>query len=125
MKRNWSVVRSVLEQVEAGTIDRFVRERQFLNDPECASKEVFLGHVEILIDAGILKHCSVERGTSGKFEFHDFRGAYITMHGHDLLDALRDEPIWNRIVQKAEKGGVMISWEFIKAAIPIVMSEIL
>lgn len=59
-------------------------------------------------------------------------GVYITMHGHDLLDALRDdldalrdEPIWNRIVQKAEKGGVMISWEFIKAAIPIVMSEIL
>ena len=124
MKRNWSVIRSVLEQVEADTIERYIRDREYLNDPECASKEVFLGHVKILIDAGILQYCSVKRGVSCKFESYDFRGIFMSMDGYDLLGALRSEIVWNKIAQKAEKCGVPISWTFFKAAFPVVISEL-
>lgn len=50
---------------------------------------------------------------------------YISMQGHDLLDALRDEVVWKRITKKTATAGTVLSWEFIWAAIPIVMVDIL
>ena len=46
------------------------------------------------------------------------------MQGYDLLDALRDQNVWDRIKGRAKKAGVTISWEFIKAALPKVLSDI-
>jgi len=42
----------------------------------------------------------------------------------DLLDALRDQNVWDRIKGRAKKAGVSLSWEFIKASIPVVIGEI-
>lgn len=124
MKRNWKVVRIILEQVEKETLADFIRTKQYLSDAETADADVLLGHVEIMIDAGILKNCRVTRGSSGHVESWDLRAPFITMYGHDLLDALRDETVWNRLTSRAKQVGVSLSWEFIKAAIPIVMTEI-
>lgn len=124
MKRNWNVIRIILEHVEDESLGSFIRTKEFMKDAETADPNILLGHVEILIEAGVLRNCRVSRGGDGKFESWDLRAPYISMQGHDLLDALRDEAIWKRIVRKATNAGTAISWEFIKAAIPIVMAEI-
>lgn len=46
------------------------------------------------------------------------------MSGHDLLDALRDQKIWNAIKLKSKQIGISLSWEFIKASIPIVIQNL-
>lgn len=46
MKRNWKVVRIILEQVEKETLADFIRTKQYLSDAETADADVLLGHVE-------------------------------------------------------------------------------
>lgn len=66
----------------------------------------------------------MQRNSDGSFNFWDLRGVYITMSGHDLLDALRDQKIWNAIKLKSKQIGISLSWEFIKASIPIVIQNL-
>ena len=87
------------------------------------AKTVVLGHFEILLDVGILKNGQVTRRSDGSFEYWDFQGVYISMSGHDLLDALRDKTIWEKIKRMSKRSGVSLSWEFIKAAIPIAIQQ--
>lgn len=125
MIRKWKVVRLILEQVEKGTIQQYTDNIVSSGVIDDVSSEEFLGHIEILIDAGILRNCTIERDRKGNFIMPDMRKAFISMQGHDLLDALRDSTLWNSIVQKSVNTGVSLSWEFIKAAIPVVIKEIL
>ena len=124
MIRNWEVIRLILEQIEGGTLYEFITSGKADKHHLLRGQDaILLGHVELLIDAGILKHCSVTRNSAGDFVDWDFRGVYITMQGHDLLDALRDENVWDEIKEKAKIAGVTISWEFIKAAIPLILTK--
>lgn len=122
MKRNWDTVEVILTHAELGDLQSYATQKRYLQSK--ITEADFIGHVEILQDAGILRNCSVSRDNHGDFAFFDFHGAFITMHGHDLLDALRDAPVWGRIKEKAGLANVSISWEFIKAAIPVVMKEL-
>lgn len=124
MKRNWTVIRVLLEQVEAEHLSDFIRSQEYARDALTADPDILLGHIEILIDAGILKNCSVNRSPAGGFDSWDLRAPFITMAGHDLLDALRDATVWNSIKERARKAGISLSWEFIKAAIPAVMRDL-
>lgn len=125
MIRNWDIVRLILEKIEQNKISEFIESGEvnshvLLQDDANA----FLGHVEILLDAGIIKNCVVKRDANGDFCQWDFRGVYISMQGHDLLDVLRDAKVWNKIKANAKRAGVKLSWEFIKASIPLVLSKI-
>ena len=125
MKRDWQTIRVILEQVESGKLKQYYESRKFDDDPDVRSEENFLGHIEILIDAGILKHCSVKRDTYGRFANFYPNGVFISMHGHDLLDAMRDESLWERLITKARQSGLSLSWEVIKASMPVVIGEML
>ncbi len=126
MIRNWDVVRLILEKIEKNQIANFIESGEVNTHPLLSKDvDVFLGHVEILLDAGIIRNCIVNRGRDGSFTQCDFRGVYITMQGHDLLDALRDATVWNEIKTKAKIAGVTLSWEFIKAAIPLVLANLI
>lgn len=125
MVRDWDIVRLILEKIEKNQITNFIESGDVnTNSLLVHDENAFLGHVEILLDAGIIKNCTVTRGRDGRFCQWDFRGVYITMQGHDLLDALRDATVWNEIKAKAKFAGVTLSWEFIKAAIPLVLTNL-
>ena len=123
MKRDWNVVRVILERVEDGSLKDYDK-RGLYRDELKITQDDFVGHLEILADAGILKNVTVTRDSLGEFRFCVYDRAFISMAGHDLLDALRDRAVWSRIKDKAVQSGVGISWEFIKAAIPVVMQEL-
>lgn len=123
MKRDWNVVRVILERVEDGSLKDYDK-RGLYRDELKITQDDFVGHLEILADAGILKNVTVTRDSLGEFRFCVYDKAFISMAGHDLLDALRDRAVWSRIKDKAVQSGVSISWEFIKAAIPVVMQEL-
>lgn len=122
MKRDWELVKSVLEHIEKGDFVQYIEEGNYIADG--IDEKDYFGHIEILLDAGIIKNGSITRNARGQIISYGFNGLFITMRGHDLLDALRDKNVWNRIKQKSINTGVSISWEFIKAAIPVVMKDI-
>ena len=122
MKRDWNVIEEILLHIEEGDIEKYVKKESFLTDLGI-DEDTFFGHVELLIDAKIIKNCSVSRGISGRFQSYCFNGVFITMEGHDLLDAMRNKPFWTKIKAKATSSGLGLSWEFIKAAIPVVIKE--
>lgn len=124
MKRDWKIIRKVLELIESENLKKYLEEELYVPELQ-TTDDVFLGHIEILIDAGIVRNAEVRRTAGGTFSFCSVNGVFISMEGHDLLDALRDTTVWSRIVAKAKHVGVSISWEFIKAAIPVVMKELL
>ena len=108
MKRNWDTIRIILEKVEAGELPVYLEKEKYLASG--MSEDDVLGHIEIMLDAGILQNGKITRGRE---------------HLHDLLDALRDQNVWLRIRNKARQAAVSLSWEFIKAAMPVVMRELL
>lgn len=122
MKRDWHIIEVVLTHVEAGDIASYDTQKRYLRDG--ISEDDFVGHLEILNDAGILRGCSIQRGANGQYSFCNVSHAFITMQGHDLLDAVRNDTVWGRIKAKAAQSGASLSWEFIKAAIPVVMQEL-
>lgn len=123
MKRDWQVVREILTRIEADELGEFVRSGGYKDMPLALSDADFLGHIEIMEEAGIIKNCAVRRDASGKFTGYSLEGVYITMQGHDLLDALRDKAVWSRVKQSAKQAGVSLSWEFIKAAVPLIIKK--
>lgn len=123
MKRDWRVIQTVLEHVEKGDLRAYMKDGLFRDELDI-TEEDFCGHIEILGDAGILRNVTVTRDHQGEIRFCSVEKAFITMAGHDLLDALRDQTVWKRIKDKSKAVGVSISWEFIKAAIPVIMKEL-
>lgn len=123
MKRNWDTIRIILAQVEAGELLVYLEKDRYLDSG--MSEDDVLGHLEIMLDAGILQNGRITRGWAGKFSQYDVQDVFISMAGHDLLDALRDQNVWVRIRNKARQAAVSLSWEFIKAALPVVMRELL
>ena len=123
MKRDWKIIRAILEHIEAEDLSVCLAKYSYVKELS-TNEEEFLGHIEILLDAGIIRNAEVRRSSSGTFSAFSVNGVFITMQGHDLLDALRDSTVWTRIKEKAVNAGVSLSWEFIKAAIPAVMKDL-
>ena len=77
MKRDMSLVREILQEVESW--DAGVEKIIHLSDRDDA---IVQGHVELLSDAGLL---NVETIRSLEAVFHNIKG--ITWTGYDLLDS--------------------------------------
>lgn len=106
MKRNWDVIRKVLVRVEEEP-----DESGNLNS-ECfdgISPEVAVYHIRLLIEAGLLVGSCPE--TTGVPWCHLQR---MTWAGHEFLDAIRRDTVWNRVREIARDRGIDLSFEVIK-----------
>lgn len=85
MKRDWKVIRTILEHIEREDLNEYLNEERY--GPELQiTEDVFTGHIEILADAGVIRNAEVRRMASGDISFCAVNGAFISMQGHDLLD---------------------------------------
>ena len=74
MKRNWDTIRIILEKVEAGELPVYLEKETYLDSG--MSEDDVLGHIEIMLDAGILQNGKITRGWAGsKFMARDGRQA--------------------------------------------------
>lgn len=64
MKRDWKIVRKILERIESEDLKSYLEEDRY--GPELhTTEDIFIGHIEILIDAGIIRNAEVRRTASG------------------------------------------------------------
>lgn len=109
MKRDMDVVRHILMRIEELTPGS-VQEAQLLTDEWDADTISY--HAALMIEAGLLEGTPIET-----FGSHYARVIItgITWEGHDFLEAIRDESVWNKTKSKVVETAGTVSLEVLKA----------
>jgi len=97
MKRNMSLVRSLLLQLEGhimeeGKIVALYTDRTDMAIEGYTSNQIGY-HFGLLVDAGFIENGDTKSSSPGSNPLY-FRG--LTWAGHDYLDAVRDPEIWKK-----------------------------
>lgn len=109
MKRNWGTIRELLTKVEECTLPtEMVRLGSF--PPERAAEVSY--HMALLIEAGLVNG-QVSR-TIGP-EINDFFGQRLTREGHEFLDAIRSNTVWQKTKKTFVEQGVSMTFDLVKA----------
>lgn len=96
MKRDDEYIRNILLELE-GSDSPFLQVAQTTWSPSDHDQKNMY-HIELLCDVGYL-----QRHSQSQFR--------LTSQGHDYLESIRDETIWNKTKEGAAKvGGVSISF---------------
>lgn len=113
MKRDWEVIRNVLEEIEAmePTARSYFTFASY-NDPVKAD------HVELMRAAGFL---SGKR--DGSMRDVVITGADLTWAGHDLLDTIRSKTIWAKVKSSAKAKGIELTFEAVKTLSKYALEE--
>lgn len=117
MKRNWDTIRRILIKAEAlPTADSVLESDQVdFIDPQAAAY-----HMRLIIEAGLA--AGHVRQASGPPSAHI---ECLTWEGHELLDSLRRETVWNRIKELAREKGMDLSLDAIRLLAKLVLEQVL
>src|SRR5262245_38120038 len=102
MKRDMDLARTILEQVEEkseGTGD------VALDIPGRTQREISY-HVMLLNQAGLLDAIDVSNSETGLY----WLAVSLTYQGHEFLDAIRNDTVWNKVKQTVKEKGASIEW---------------
>ncbi len=111
MKLDYDLIKEILQTVEDnsdGVTRKNITISSFKTHNE--SKQEYLRfnyHYKILFDIGLVVGESVEVYTtdSGMIPSH-FYYTGLTFEGHETLDAMRNDTVWNKIKGNAKKAGI-------------------
>ena len=108
MERNWDTIREVLIKFEE--LDPKKGPLQLKDFPEDRTYE-YSYHVELLLEAGLI-HGEMSK-TLGRHA-QSFWADRLTWEGHELLDAIRSDTVWNKTKSSFVKCGLSMTLDLIK-----------
>jgi len=109
MKRNWDTIRELLIKVEGCTLPtEVVRLSQF---PSERAAEISY-HMTLLIEAGLVKGQVAQTIDPGP---KDFFAQRLTWQGHEFLDAIRSNTVWERTKKTFLEKGVEMTFDLVKS----------
>jgi len=107
MKRNWEIVRDILIKVESNEAgSKPLENRDFPDDLKFEYSE----HVEILFEAKLIKGNLFQDLKPPK----SYSITGITWEGYELLDAIRNETIWNKTKNLIKDSGTSVGLQLLK-----------
>lgn len=109
MKRNWELVRKILIKLEE---QETVNGQLFPDAIIGFDAETVCYHMDLLDQAGLIKARSVA-SLGGK---DNCVGLSITWDGHEFLDKIRRDTIWNKVKGIAREKSLDLSIDVIKLA---------
>lgn len=109
MKRDWDLIRNVLEEIEGLPEQHFQGSiyKMGMNAP--AVEQDRFRHLILLAQAGFV---------SGKEVFIDgpaFQQPELTWAGHELLDTIREKPMLEKIKAEAKKRAIPLTFDSVVA----------
>ena len=108
MKRNWDTIREVLIKFEA--LDPESGALQLDDFPEDRAYE-YSYHVELLLEAGLI-HGEMSKTMGGHAQ--SFWADRLTWEGHEFLDAIHSDTVWDKTKTTFTKGGLSMTFDLIK-----------
>ncbi|MNJ34592.1 hypothetical protein D3C77_293110 [compost metagenome] len=109
MKRNWDMIREVLIEVEALSFnerDHFGYELSYAEQNEDTSKAE---HALLLWEGGFISGID-----AGSMDGPAIIGPKLTWEGHELLETIRSQAVWERIKSTAQSKGIELTLESVK-----------
>jgi hypothetical protein len=97
MKRDMDLIRLLLLEVEA---------EEPKPDLSAYTKEQRIYHTALLIEAGFIDGTILPNGDGYPVATTTIR---LTWHGHEFLDAARNDTVWNKAREKVKSSGVQIT----------------
>lgn len=103
MKRDFDLIREILLQIEATPVGQFTSKISY----DGANPETIMSHVALLIEAGLVDGPTLKTNSGGIMA----KPTGLTWAGHDFLDSIRDESLWQKAKTTILKpaGGVALS----------------
>lgn len=109
MKRDWDTIREILVKVESCTLPT---DNVSLSDFEDFRAAEISYHVGLLIEAGLINgQMYSSLGPSIK----DFYAKRLTWSGHEFLDSIRKNNIWEKTKDYFAQKGIEMSFEAVKS----------
>ena len=109
MERNWDTIREILIRLEAMEPEKGCLQ---LGDFPSEKAYEYSHHVELLIEAGLIQgQMSKTLGTHAS----DFLAIRLTWEGHEFLDAIRSDTVWNKAKASFVKGGLSMTFDLVKS----------
>ncbi|MBI5043198.1 MAG: DUF2513 domain-containing protein [Nitrospirae bacterium] len=108
MKRDWDTIREILIKFEGLAPDAGPLQ---LGDFPSEKAYEYSYHVELLIEAGLI------HGQMSKTLGHhaqNFLAQRLTWQGHEFLDAIRSDTVWNKTKTSFVKGGLSMTFDLVK-----------
>lgn len=107
MKRNWDTLRKILIKLE----DIPEESGQLDTDSVCGvDNEAAYYHMRLLIEAGLAVGACPEMLSGPSYGYL----SRLTWDGHELLDKIRRDTVWNKIKETARTKGIDLSVEVVK-----------
>ncbi|MCK3654232.1 hypothetical protein A4G19_10590 [Pasteurellaceae bacterium Macca] len=109
MKRDWDLIRRILFKLEAQA-----EAKCYLQDSDIVGflPETVSYHYKLMKEAGLIEAIDY----SGMNEVN-FVATGLTWQGHELLDKIRHDNVWNNIKATVKNKSLDLSFEAIKTAI--------
>lgn len=140
MKRDWNEIRAALESIEQDKFADYLGKNgeyfddSLMSDGERRAKlqelgierrDVILGHLELLVDAGLVKGISIESfyGDVSISELQSIRPR-LTMRGYDLLEYLRSSKFRKGLKEYCKSIGTEITLDVIRYGFPSIIKMI-
>lgn len=118
MKRNWDLIRDLLLKVEETQgFGNWVHPDSL---PEHDTDQVSY-HIGLLVESG---YCNGTRSSDYEL-IRQFTATSLTWEGHELLDKIRSESIWNKTKATALEKGIDLSVEVVKSIASRVIERVL
>ncbi|MFN2162697.1 MAG: DUF2513 domain-containing protein [Candidatus Promineifilaceae bacterium] len=109
MKRNWEIIREILQQLEsATTANSVLNAKDLSNYPEQdVAYNMLLLHEGGYIKADMLKS-NMEDG-----QILAAMARQMTNAGHELLDTIRNDTVWSKIVESFQSKGIDMTFDLV------------
>lgn len=120
MKRDMELCRKILFKIEGNTKAGII----FDLNIEGYEKAEIMYNCQLLHEAGLIKgykrYWRGETSPKGGFSVGD-----LTWEGHDFLDNIREETVWNKIKDVVAQKGITLTIEIIKEIAPSVILQMI
>jgi hypothetical protein len=118
MKRDWDIIRSVLEDIEAQTAEERENAVYVIQADQSPDDRAKVEHVFLLARGGYLKGIWSE-DLSGTM----LMALELTWDGHDLLDTIRSSTIWSKVKAAAKTKGIELTLDAVKVLAKYALDE--
>ena len=107
MRRDWQKIKEVLEDIERDRLEAKIHALQ----PE--DEDIYFGHLLLVIDGGMAEGISLTPRPRNQWNY-GFEVPRLTFTGHDLLDSLRSNTVWNEVKRRSSELLIPVTTTLIK-----------
>jgi hypothetical protein len=112
VKQDWTIIRTILLRLEAApTPNAALRSAEFTEFDE---QEVAY-NMRLLSGAGYIE-ATIAGSSMGDGRIHLALARSMTHKGHELLDAIRSNTVWEKVQEKFRSNGVEMTFDLVVLA---------